>query len=130
MQVKEILRIKGNRLISMDPGGRVAEAIKMMADQNLGSLVVLEQERMVGILTFQELLKCMATNADSAGSVRVSEVMQESPVTVAPDTEVNDLRRMMLDTGARYLPVVEAGKLLGVISFRDVAKAVDRKSVV
>ena len=124
MQVKEILRVKGNRLISMEPGGRVADAIKLMADQNLGSLVILEHERMVGMLTFHELLKCMASKADGAGSTRVSDIMQKTPVTAAPDMEVNDLRRTMLESSARYLPVVQEGKLLGVISFRDVAKAV------
>ena len=56
--------------------------------------------------------------------VLVSETMMRDPVTATPDMEVNDLRRTMLDTGARYLPVVQGGKLLGVISFRDVAKAV------
>ena len=59
MQVKEILRVKGSRLLSIDPGGRAVDAVKTMADQNLGSLVVMEQERMVGLLTFHEILLAM-----------------------------------------------------------------------
>jgi len=124
MQVKEILRVKGNRLISAEPNGRAVDAVKTMADQNLGSLVVLEQGRMAGMLTFHELLGALAKRGGALGEVKVSEIMVRDPVTAAPDMEVNDLRRTMLDSGARYLPVMQDGKLLGVISFRDVAKAV------
>jgi CBS domain-containing protein len=95
-----------------------------MAAENLGSLVVVEQGRMVGVLTFHELLRALASRSGTLGDLRVSEIMVRDPVTATPDMEVNDLRRMMLDSGARYLPVLQGGKLLGVISFRDVAKAV------
>jgi len=124
MQVKEILRVKGNRLISIEPGGRAVDAVKTMAEQNLGSLVVLDQGRMAGLLTFHELLGVLATRAGALGEVKVSEIMVKDPVSATPDMEVNDLRRTMLETSARYLPVLQDGKLLGVISFRDVAKAV------
>jgi CBS domain-containing protein len=124
MQVKEILRVKGNRLLSVEPGGRATDAVGTMAKENLGSLVVMDQGRMVGLLTFHELLRAMASRSGALGEVKVSEIMQRDPVTAEPDMEVNDLRRTMLESGARYLPVVDGGKLLGVISFRDVAKAV------
>ncbi|MGH8706182.1 MAG: CBS domain-containing protein [Burkholderiales bacterium] len=124
MQVKEILRVKGSRLISIEPGGRAVDAVKTMADQNLGSLVVLDQGRMAGLLTFHELLQALAKRGGALGDLKVSEVMLRDPVTATPEMEVNDLRRTMLDSGARYLPVMQEGKLLGVISFRDVAKAV------
>ena len=124
MQVKEILRVKGNRLISVEPGGRAVDAVKTMADQNLGSLVVLDQGRMSGLLTFHELLGALAKRGGALGDAKVSELMVRDPVTATPDMEVNDLRRTMLESGARYLPVMQDGKLLGVISFRDVAKAV------
>jgi len=124
MQVREILRVKGNRLLTIEPAGRAADAVKVMAEQNLGSLVVLDQGRMVGVLTFREILQAMAKRGQTVGEVRVAEIMVRDPITAAPDMEVNDLRRAMLDSGARYLPVVQEGKLLGVISFRDVAKAV------
>jgi len=124
MQVKEILRVKGNRLITAEPGGRAVDAVKTMADQNLGSLVVLDQGRMAGMLTFHELLATLAKRGGALGEVKVSEIMVRDPVTASPEMEVNDLRRTMLDTGARYLPVMQESKLIGVISFRDVAKAV------
>jgi len=124
MQVKEILRVKGNRLLSIEPSGRAVDAVYTMAEQNLGSLVVVDQGRMVGMLTFHEVLQTIAKRAGALGDTKVKDVMVRDPVTASPEMEVNDLRRTMLDTGARYLPVMQEGKLLGVISFRDVAKAV------
>ena len=124
MQVKEILRVKGSRLLSVEPSGRCVDAVKTMAEQNLGSLVVLDQGRMAGMLTFHELLQALASGGGSFGERKVSDVMVRDPVTATPDMEVNDLRRTMLESGARYLPVMQDAKLLGVISFRDVAKAV------
>jgi CBS domain-containing protein len=124
MQVKEILRVKGNRLLTIEPAGRAADAVRTMSEQNLGSLIVLEHERMAGVLTFREILLALAQRNGALGDLRVGDIMVRDPVTATPDMEVNDLRRTMLDSGARYLPVVQDGKLLGVISFRDVAKAV------
>ncbi len=125
MQVKEILRVKGHRLLSIEPAGRATEAVRTMAKENLGSLVVLEHGRMVGMLTFHELLRAIAPRRrQPRASSRCATSWSEDPVTATPDMEVNDLRRTMLESGARYLPVMQEGRLLGVISFRDVAKAV------
>jgi CBS domain-containing protein len=124
MQVKEILRVKGNRLLTIEPAGRATDAVRTMSEQNLGSLIVLEHERLAGVLTFREILQALAQRNGSLGDLRVGDIMVRDPVTATPDMEVNDLRRTMLDSGARYLPVVQDAKLLGVISFRDVAKAV------
>jgi CBS domain-containing protein len=124
MQVREILRVKGNRLLSIDPAGRATDAVATMAKENLGSLVVLEQERMVGMLTFHELLRAIAARGGTLNDVKVADIMVKNPVTATPDMEVNDLRRTMIASGARYLPVLHDGRLIGVISFRDVAKAV------
>jgi len=124
MQVKEILRVKGSRLLSIEPSGRAVDAVSTMARENLGSLVVLERGRMIGMLTFHEILRALAARGGALGETTVGELMVRDPVCAAPDMEVNDLRRTMLETGARYLPVMQDGRLLGVISFRDVAKAV------
>jgi len=124
MQVKEILRVKGNRLLSIEPSGRAVDAVGTMAKENLGSLVVMEQGRVVGMLTFHELLQAVAKRDGALGDLKVSDIMVRDPVTAAPEMEVNDLRRTMLESGARYLPVMQEARLLGVISFRDVAKAV------
>jgi CBS domain-containing protein len=124
MQVSEILRVKGNVLYTIPVEGSATDAVNTMADHNMGSLVVFDKGRMVGMLTFRELLQAMRDGKGKLDGIKVGAIMQRDPVTATPKMEVNDLRRVMLDTGARYLPVMEGRELLGVISFRDVAKAV------
>jgi CBS domain-containing protein len=124
MQVSEILKVKGNALFTIAPDGKLREAVSVMAENNMGSLVVMEKGRMVGILTFRELLMALDKGGGALGESRVGEIMERDPVIASPGMEVNDLRRTMIDSGARYLPVMERDRLIGVISFRDVAKAV------
>jgi len=124
MQVSEILKVKGNALFTIAPDGRLSEAVSVMAEHNMGSLVVMEKGRMVGMLTFREILQALDKGRGALGEARVGEIMERDPVTASPGMEVNDLRRTMIDSGARYLPVMERDRLIGVVSFRDVAKAV------
>ena len=124
MQVNEILKVKGNALFTIAPEGKLTEAVSVMAKHNMGSLVVIEKGRMVGILTFKEILLAIDRGHGALGDARVGDVMEHDPVTASPAMDVNDLRRAMIDSGARYLPVMDRDKLIGVISFRDVAKAV------
>jgi CBS domain-containing protein len=95
-----------------------------MAQHNMGSLVVMDKGRMAGMLTFKEVLAALDQGRGALGDARVGEIMERDPVIASPAMEVNDLRRTMIESGARYLPVMERDKLIGVISFRDVAKAV------
>jgi CBS domain-containing protein len=124
MQVSEILKVKGNALFTIAPDGRLSDAVSTMAEHNMGSLVVMEKGRMVGILTFREILTALDKGHGALGDTKVGEIMEHDPVIASPGMEVNDLRRTMIDSGARYLPVMERDRLIGVVSFRDVAKAV------
>jgi len=124
MQVSEILKVKGNTLFTIAPDGKLSDAVSVMAKNNMGSLVVMDKGRMVGILTFSEVLVALDKGRGALGEARVGEIMEHDPVIASPAMDVNDLRRTMIDSGARYLPVMERDKLIGVISFRDVAKAV------
>src|SRR5260221_12774582 len=103
MQVKEILRVKGNRLLSIEPSGRAADAVTTMAKENLGSLVVIDQGRVVGMLTFHELLQAVAKRSGSLGEGRVADIMVRDPVRATPEMERNGLGPSMLETRARYL---------------------------
>lgn len=124
MQVSEILKVKGDALFTVAPEGRLTEAISVMAQHNMGSLVVIDKGHMVGMLTFKEILQALNKGRGALGEAKVGEIMERDPVTASPAMEVNDLRRTMIDSGARYLPVLDRDKLIGVVSFRDVAKAV------
>ena len=124
MQVREILRVKGATLYTAAPQQSLAFAIDSMADLDVGSLVVMDGGKMVGMLTFREVLLALKGKAATAERLTVGDVMVTNPVTAFPDMEANDLRRLMIDKRSRYLPVVEDDTLMGVISFLDVAKAV------
>ena len=124
MHVSEILKVKGNVLHTIAPEGRLTEAVSEMARHNMGSLVVIDKGRVVGMLTFKELLEAVHQGGGALGEARVADIMERDPVSASPGMDVNDLRRTMIESGARYLPVMDSDKLIGVISFRDVAKAV------
>ncbi len=124
MQTKEILRIKGNALFTVAPEERLGEAIAAMVEQDIGSLVVMDRGRLHGMLTFREVLKALHGEGEGARARAVSRFMVSDPLTVGPDVEMDELRRLMLDTHTRYVPVMEGSTLVGVLSFHDVAKAV------
>lgn len=124
MEVREILRVKGATLFTATPDELLAEAISVMADHDVGSLVVMEGSALIGMLTFREVLKAVNRHKGMLEGVTVGDVMVRNPVTVPPSMPVDELRRLMIDKHSRYLPVMDGKVLQGVISFLDVAKAV------
>ncbi len=124
MKVSDILRVKGNTLYTVGPEQALAEAVELMADKDIGSLVVMEHGDLVGMLTFREVIQTIVRNGGAVGSTRVRTAMDDHPLTCTSETELDEVRRMMLDRHARYMPVMESRMLMGVISFYDVAKAV------
>jgi CBS domain-containing protein len=124
MLVSEILRIKGNTLFTTTPEGTALDAVSVMAEHDIGSLVVMDHGRIAGILTFREVLAALAKAGGSLGAVKVSEIFERDPLTASPHLDVMELRRTMLERHARYVPVMDGTTLQGVVSFHDVAKAV------
>lgn len=124
MQVSEILEIKGTVLYTIAPERHLKEAVDIMTGQDVGSLVCFAGGRMVGILTFREVLKAVNANGAKWQEVSVADVMVQEPFAASPDMEMDQLRRVMVENHQRYLPVMDDGTLLGVVSFHDVAKAV------
>jgi CBS domain-containing protein len=124
MKVSDILRVKGNILITVRPDETLATAVQVMSEKDLGSLVVMDRGNLVGMLTFREVMKSLAENNCSIGTVLVGSSMDKEPLTCTSETDMDEVRRMMLTNHARYMPVIENRVLMGVISFYDVAKAV------
>jgi CBS domain-containing protein len=124
MKVSDILRVKGSTLFTVSPEHSLAQALANMSEQDIGSLVVMDHGHLVGMLTFREVIKAVVRNGGMVGASLVREVMDTEPLTSTPDTEIDDVRRMMLERHARYMPVMNQDTLMGVISFYDVAKAV------
>ena len=124
MKVSDILKSKGNTLYTITPEESLQQAMQFMAEKDIGSLVVMSTGRVVGMLTFREVILAINANAGAVGSVSVYRAMDNGPLVCTPETELVEVRRMMLQRHARYMPVVDRGMLMGVISFYDVAKAV------
>jgi CBS domain-containing protein len=124
MKVSDILRVKGNTLYTVSPDTPLRQAVTIMAEQDIGSVVVMEYGELVGMLTFREVISQVHTNDGAVGAVLVRKVMDDAPLTVTPGTDVMEVRRLMLERHARYLPVMDGRSLAGVISFYDVARAV------
>ena len=124
MKVTDILRLKGGTLYTVHPDDPLAEAVQAMAEKDIGSLVVMEYGELVGMLTFREINQVLARNGGSVGTRLVRSAMDDAPLTCTLETDMDEVRRMMLGCHARYMPVMDQGMLMGVVSFYDVAKAV------
>ena len=124
MKVSDILRVKGGTLFTVAPEEPLARAVNTMSERDIGSLVVMDHGDVVGMLTFREVIAAIVKNGGSTGDVIIRNVMDDRPLTCAPETEMDEVRRMMLERHARYMPVMSQRTLMGVISFYDVARAV------
>ena len=128
MIVRDIVKMKGSTVFSIAPGGDVSEALAVMVRNDIGSLVVLDGGRLAGMLSFREILKALDARSGSLAGLKVADVMIANPVCGNPEDSLESLREMMNKDHIRYLPVREGDKLLGVISFHDVANAVIKET--
>jgi CBS domain-containing protein len=132
VKVREILKVKGNILFTVGPDTLLSDAVITLDEQDIGSLVVMSEGRLAGMLTFREVNRVMAKRlrenlagpTPTMAQIPVKEVMNASPTVASPEMTVDELREVMNACGERYLPVMEGVELLGVVSFHDVARAV------
>ncbi|HXF66729.1 MAG TPA: CBS domain-containing protein [Burkholderiales bacterium] len=124
MIVRDIVKMKGGAIFSIAPGDKVSEAVGMMVRHDVGSLVVMEDASMVGMLTFREVLRALEANRARYGELAVRDIMIREPACGSVEDSLESLREMMNKDHIRYLPVRDGEKLVGVISFHDVANAV------
>jgi CBS domain-containing protein len=124
MKVSDILRVKGGTLFTATPDEPLVEALQRMSEKDIGSLVVMDHGVLVGMLTFREVIQTLVKNGGALGSTIVRTSMEDAPLTCTMETDMDEVRRMMLDKHARYMPVMDKNVLMGVISFYDVARAV------
>jgi CBS domain-containing protein len=124
MLVSEILAIKGKVLFTISPDVLLSEAVAIMTEQDVGSLVVFDKGRMAGLLTFREVLVAIQKAGTDWQSLVVADAMIQEPIVAGVNMEMDELRRQMVEHHQRYLPVMDGATLMGVVSFHDVAKAV------
>ncbi|MGB5941016.1 MAG: CBS domain-containing protein [Rhodanobacter sp.] len=123
-QVKHLLQGKGNAIYSIEPDAPVLEAIKHMAEHRIGALLVMRGEQLVGVMSERDYARKVILQGRSSSQTAVSDIMSGAPLTVSPDTDVFDCMRLCTDSRVRHLPVVQDGKVVGVISIGDLVKAV------
>ena len=127
MLVSEILAIKGKVLFTVSSNRTLSEAVAVMTEQDVGSLVVFDKGRMVGLLTFREVLVATQKAGADWQALPVAEAMLKDPVAAGVNMQMDELRRLMVENHQRYLPVMDDTTLMGVVSFHDVARAVLEK---
>ncbi|KZC17565.1 histidine kinase [Rhodanobacter sp. FW510-R12] len=123
-QVKHLLQGKGNAIYRIAPEAPVLEAIKHMAEHRIGALLVMRGEQLVGVISERDYARKVILQGRSSSQTAVSDIMSGTPLTVGPDTDVFDCMRLCTDSRIRHLPVVQDGKVVGVISIGDLVKAV------
>lgn len=124
MKVSDIMRVKGHALFTAAPQLPLQQALATMAENDIGSVVVMDQGRLAGVLTFREIIATVHSKPEAYRALQVGQVMDSTPAVLAPDAELQEVLAAMLDSHARYMPVMDGNVLLGVLSFYDVAKAV------
>jgi CBS domain-containing protein len=117
-----VREVMSTELVAVEPTATIAEAATLMGERRVGSALVLEGTRLVGILTERDVLRALAAHFDAARQP-VEQWMTPDPTTIAPDASVRDALDLMLARGFRHLPVVEEGRVVGVVSIRDLSRA-------
>jgi CBS domain-containing protein len=123
MLVRDVLSDKGRIVHTCSPEDTLADVVDLLVGHNIGSLVVMESDEMVGIVTERDILRACASTRGPLDFVRVGERMTRCPVVVSPNDEVSDVMCVMTERRIRHLPVVERGRLVGIISIGDTVKA-------
>jgi len=122
--VKSILQSKGSDIWSIAPDTLVFDALKVLAEKNIGALLVIENDQLVGILSERDYARKVALKGENSHNIAVRNIMTSEPVSVTPDQNIENCMAIMSDKHIRHLPVLENNKLIGMISIGDVVKAV------
>lgn len=123
MLVREVLSDKGRIVHTCAPEDTLADVADLLVGHNIGSLVVMQVDNMVGIITERDILRASAATRGPLEFVRVDERMTRCPVVASLNDEVEDVMCVMTERRIRHLPVVEGGRLVGIISIGDTVKA-------
>jgi CBS domain-containing protein len=130
--VNDILRTKGNKIFTIPPDTVVYRALELMVENNVSSLLVLQDEKLVGIFTERDYARKVILKGKASRDTLISEIMTANVVTVAPDTSIDECMHMMTHKFIRHLPVLREDKILGLVSIGDVVKSIieDQKFII
>ncbi len=120
--VKKLLAVKGQQVWTVSPDATILDGLKLMAEKNIGALLVLDGEQVVGIFTERDYARRVELAGKKTAETRIAEVMTQNVITVEPTQSVNECMVLMTEKRIRHLPVMEQGRLVGLISIGDVVK--------
>ena len=123
MTIEDILRRKGRGVVTIGGAERVLEAVKLLVDRDIGSLVVEEDGKPAGIFTERDVLRLTAQGPERLMELRVRDVMTTDMITARPDDEVAHTMDVMTEERIRHLPVLRDGRLAGIVSIGDIVNA-------
>jgi len=122
--VSQLLQDKGGSVLSVTPGTSVFDALKLMAEKNVGALLVMEGGALRGIMSERDYARKVILLGKSSQDIAVRDIMSDKVVTVSPAQTVDECMALMTDRRIRHLPVVDNGRVTGVLSIGDLVKAV------
>lgn len=123
-RVKDILDVKGREIYSIQPDASVYDAMKLMADKEIGSLVVMEGTKLVGLISERDYARKVILMGRSSKSTQVREIMTTRVVYAQPDQNIEECMALVTEKRVRHLPVIDEGRLVGVISIGDLVKSI------
>ena len=118
-RIEVLLKTKRGDLLSIRPDATVLEGLRAMADNNIGALLVLSGDQLVGVMTEREYARNVALKGRSSAEMRVAELVTTAPVTVTPAHTIEECLRLMTEKRVRHLPVVHEGRVTGIVSIGD-----------
>jgi CBS domain-containing protein len=121
--VDQLLRAKGNQIFSVDPAESVLQAIEIMATRHVGALLVMSQGSLIGIISERDYARKVILKKRSSHDTPVGDIMTSPPVTVAPSDTIHHCMQLMTERRIRHLPVMDAGRVVGILSIGDLVKA-------
>ena len=122
--VRDMIRKKGYEVFTITPEATVFEALNLMAEHNIGALLVMTEDEINGIVSERDCIRKVDVKGRNAKDTKISEIMTSSVITVEADQPLEECMGLMIDRNIRHLPVCEGKKLLGVVSVRDVLREV------
>jgi len=122
--IRQILNKKGNQIFSVTPETTVYDTLMLMADKNIGAVLVLDEGKLVGIMSERDYARKVVLKGKFSKEIPVKEIMSPNVICIEPDQTINNTKAVMIQKRIRHLPVMENDKLLGIVSIGDVVDAV------
>ena len=126
MKIRDILRHKGRDVVTASTADSVLHTVRVLVDHNIGGVVVVDGEEVIGILTERDILRLVARKPDELQALEVGQVMTRDVIKLAPDDDLGHVMEVMTENRIRHLPVIEEGRLAGIVTIGDVVNAFRR----